>query len=114
MVLFVLAKLQTFSLFSFLIEINVLSERGSTSTVAEEDRQCRTSAVVAFIDPKKKQNAPTDHLHVVLLAQLGKSESCTGERQAFDLVEFNHNELICIERFHLFSQTEFLRSFGCV
>ena len=96
--------------FNFLIEINILSERGSNSTVVEEDQHCRTSAVVAFIDPKKKQNAPTDHLHVVLLAQLGESQLCT-ERQAFDLVEFNHNELICIERFYLFSQTEFLRSY---
>ena len=72
--------------------------------------------MVAFIDqPPTLQNAPTNHLRIILLVEhkemRGDSNRGAGSRQAFDLVEFSCDELICIDRVYPFDQNELLRLF---
>ena len=79
----------------------------SLLTVEETAYGRRSKSIVAFIDEQQiARNAATNLLCIVLL--IGCDEM-VGTQQAFDLVQFNHGEIISIERFYPLNKIEFLR-----
>ena len=66
--------------------------------------------MVAFVEQKVEHHALRAGPWVILLSEYNDAslKENISVRQCFDMVEFNRGELISIERFYAFNQTEFL------
>ena len=72
------------------------SESQLISEPAVEEFHRRTNNLIAFVESAKTGNTPTDLPRVVILAEFNELEGSSAGQQTFELVEYNHGEIIAI------------------